>query len=99
MSNETPGNARVVSTRGVAPTLARSARAVNRPIGRAGLIHSVQTYGKAPGDNAAMQPFTFLVDDDTASDAAGLADRARRAEELGATTFVIPDHDGSLTDR
>jgi probable F420-dependent oxidoreductase len=39
-----------------------------------------------------MRPFTFLVDDYTATDAAGLAERARRAEALGATTFVIPDH-------
>jgi probable F420-dependent oxidoreductase len=43
-------------------------------------------------DNAAMRPFSFLADDYTATDAAGLAERARRAEALGATTFVIPDH-------
>ena len=39
-----------------------------------------------------MRPFTFLVDDYTATTAAELGERARRAETLGATTFVIPDH-------
>ena len=39
-----------------------------------------------------MRPFTFLVDDDTATSAAELGERARRAEAAGATTFVIPDH-------
>jgi probable F420-dependent oxidoreductase len=39
-----------------------------------------------------MRPFTFLVDDYTATNAAELGERARRAEGLGATTFVIPDH-------
>ena len=39
-----------------------------------------------------MRPFTFLVDDYTATSAAELGERARRAEALGATTFVIPDH-------
>lgn len=44
------------------------------------------------GDNAAMRPFTFLVDDPDAADAVGLAASARRAEAVGATTFVIADH-------
>jgi probable F420-dependent oxidoreductase len=39
-----------------------------------------------------MRPFTFLVDDYTATNATELGERARRAEALGATTFVIPDH-------
>jgi probable F420-dependent oxidoreductase len=39
-----------------------------------------------------MRPFTFLVDDVTATNATELGERARRAEALGATTFVIPDH-------
>jgi probable F420-dependent oxidoreductase len=39
-----------------------------------------------------MRPFSFLVDDYSATNAAELAERARRAEALGATTFVIPDH-------
>jgi probable F420-dependent oxidoreductase len=39
-----------------------------------------------------MRPFTFLVDDFTATNATELGERARRAEALGATTFVIPDH-------
>lgn len=39
-----------------------------------------------------MRPFTFLADDYSATDATGLAERARHAESLGATTFVIPDH-------
>src|SRR4026209_672533 len=39
-----------------------------------------------------MRPFTFLVDDYTATNAAELGERARHAESLGATTFVIPDH-------
>ena len=39
-----------------------------------------------------MRPFTFLVDDYTATSAAELGERARRAEAIGATTFVIPDH-------
>ncbi len=43
-------------------------------------------------DNVAMRPFTFLVDDYSAADAAALAESARRAESIGATTFVIADH-------
>jgi probable F420-dependent oxidoreductase len=39
-----------------------------------------------------MRPFTFLVDDFTATNATELGERARHAEALGATTFVIPDH-------
>jgi probable F420-dependent oxidoreductase len=39
-----------------------------------------------------MRPFTFLVDDYTATNAAELGERARHVEGLGATTFVIPDH-------
>ena len=39
-----------------------------------------------------MRPFTFLVDDYTATNAAELGQRARHAEARGATTFVIPDH-------
>jgi probable F420-dependent oxidoreductase len=39
-----------------------------------------------------MRPFSFLADDYSATDAAGLGECARRAETLGATTFVIPDH-------
>ena len=39
-----------------------------------------------------MRPFTFLVDDYTATNAVELGERARHAEALGATTFVIPDH-------
>ena len=39
-----------------------------------------------------MRPFTFLVDDYAAADAAALAESARRAEAIGATTFVIADH-------
>jgi probable F420-dependent oxidoreductase len=39
-----------------------------------------------------MRPFSFLVDDYTATTAAELTERARRAESLGATAFVIPDH-------
>jgi probable F420-dependent oxidoreductase len=39
-----------------------------------------------------MRPFTFLVDDYTATNAPELGERARHAEALGATTFVIPDH-------
>jgi len=39
-----------------------------------------------------MRPFTFLVDDYTATNATELGERARHAEALGATTFVIPDH-------
>jgi probable F420-dependent oxidoreductase len=43
-------------------------------------------------DNVAVRPFSFLVDDYSASNAAGLGERARLAEALGATTFVIADH-------
>jgi probable F420-dependent oxidoreductase len=39
-----------------------------------------------------MRPFTFLADDYTATTASELADRVRRAEAIGATTFVMPDH-------
>ncbi len=39
-----------------------------------------------------MRPFTFLADEYAATDAAGLAERARQAEALGVTTFVIADH-------
>jgi probable F420-dependent oxidoreductase len=39
-----------------------------------------------------MRPFTFLADDNSATNATELAERACRAEALGVTTFVIPDH-------
>jgi probable F420-dependent oxidoreductase len=38
------------------------------------------------------KPFSFLADDYSATTAAELADKARAAEALGVTTFVIPDH-------
>ena len=38
------------------------------------------------------KPFSFLADDYSATTAAELADKARAAEALGITTFVIPDH-------
>jgi probable F420-dependent oxidoreductase len=39
-----------------------------------------------------MRPFTFIADALDAEDAATLADRARRAEAMGVTTFAVPDH-------
>jgi probable F420-dependent oxidoreductase len=39
-----------------------------------------------------MRPFTFLVDAPGTVNGAELAEQARRAESIGATTFVIPDH-------
>jgi probable F420-dependent oxidoreductase len=39
-----------------------------------------------------MRPFTFLAQASDAPDAATLTERARHAEALGVTTFVIPDH-------
>jgi probable F420-dependent oxidoreductase len=39
-----------------------------------------------------MRPFTFLAEASDAPDVATLTERARYAEALGVTTFVIPDH-------
>ena len=39
-----------------------------------------------------MKPFTFLADGGDAPDLATLTERARRAEAIGVTTLVIPDH-------
>jgi probable F420-dependent oxidoreductase len=39
-----------------------------------------------------MRPFTFIADALDAEDATTLAERARRAEAIGATTFAVPDH-------
>ncbi|MGN6299676.1 MAG: TIGR03621 family F420-dependent LLM class oxidoreductase [Angustibacter sp.] len=38
------------------------------------------------------QPFTFLADASGVSSARELGERARAAEDLGVTTFVLPDH-------
>jgi probable F420-dependent oxidoreductase len=39
-----------------------------------------------------MRPFTFIADALDAEDGATLAQRARRAEAIGASTFSVPDH-------
>lgn len=39
-----------------------------------------------------MKPFTFLAEAGDAPDVATLSERARRAEAIGVTTLVIPDH-------
>src|SRR5947207_15762556 len=39
-----------------------------------------------------MKPFSFLADAFDATSARELGDRARAAEDLGVTTFVLPDH-------
>ena len=39
-----------------------------------------------------MKPFTFIADAYDITDGRDLAERARRAESLGVTTFSIPDH-------
>src|SRR5881394_2988839 len=39
-----------------------------------------------------MQPFRFLADTESVANARELGERARRAEDLGVTTFVLPDH-------
>jgi probable F420-dependent oxidoreductase len=46
----------------------------------------------AVGDNRPMRPFTFLAEATAVRDAVTLVERARRAEALGATTFVLADH-------
>jgi len=38
------------------------------------------------------RPFTFIADAPQSPDGRDLAERARRAEAIGATTFAIPDH-------
>jgi probable F420-dependent oxidoreductase len=38
------------------------------------------------------KPFTFLADSSGVSSAGELGERARAAEDLGVTTFVLPDH-------
>jgi probable F420-dependent oxidoreductase len=40
----------------------------------------------------AVKPFTFIADDYTATTGPELAERARRAESIGVTTFAIADH-------
>jgi probable F420-dependent oxidoreductase len=39
-----------------------------------------------------MRPFTFLADAFDATSARSLGERARAAEDLGVTTFILPDH-------
>ena len=39
-----------------------------------------------------MKPFSFLADAFDATSARELGERARAAEDLGVTTFVLPDH-------
>jgi len=39
-----------------------------------------------------MKPFRFLADAYELTDARSLGELARKAEDLGATTFVLPDH-------
>ncbi len=39
-----------------------------------------------------MKPFTFLADASDVTTARELGERARMAEDLGATTFILPDH-------
>jgi len=39
-----------------------------------------------------VKPFRFLADAFDATTAHALGDRARAAEALGVTTFVLPDH-------
>jgi probable F420-dependent oxidoreductase len=39
-----------------------------------------------------VKPFSFISDTDDIKDGRDLAERARRAESLGVTTFAIPDH-------
>ena len=39
-----------------------------------------------------MKPFQFLADAFDASSARELGERARQAEDIGVTTFVLPDH-------
>src|SRR5262245_49213615 len=44
------------------------------------------------GHNRRVKPFTFIADTYDVTDGRDLAERARRAEALGVTTFAIPDH-------
>jgi len=39
-----------------------------------------------------MKPFRFLADAYDLTNARALGELARKAEDLGATTFVLPDH-------
>ncbi|MEZ0241496.1 MAG: TIGR03621 family F420-dependent LLM class oxidoreductase [Chloroflexota bacterium] len=39
-----------------------------------------------------MRPFSFIADASDIADGRDLAERARRAESMGVTTFAIPDH-------
>ena len=58
----------------------RSARsAANRPAPAAATL-------------STMKPFSFLADAFEATSARELGERARAAEDLGVTTFVLPDH-------
>ena len=44
------------------------------------------------GDNPPVKPFTFIADAYDVTDGRDLAERARRAESLGVTTFAMSDH-------
>src|SRR5262245_14186183 len=44
------------------------------------------------GHNRRVKPFTFIADTYDVTDGRDLAERARRAESAGVTTFAIPDH-------
>ena len=44
------------------------------------------------GHNRPVKPFSFIADTYEIKDGRDLAERARRAESAGVTTFAIPDH-------
>ena len=44
------------------------------------------------GHNRPVKPFSFISDSYEVKDGRDLAERARRAEGAGVTTFAIPDH-------
>jgi probable F420-dependent oxidoreductase len=52
----------------------------------------VHARNRGLGHNRPVKPFTFIADTDAVTDGRDLAERARRAESVGVTTFAIPDH-------
>jgi len=44
------------------------------------------------GHNRPVKPFSFIADASDVTNGRDLAERARRAESVGVTTFAIPDH-------
>ena len=92
-----PGRARAAarpSASGCRSTTTRTSSSTTRaspepPDRRSALRGLARPVGRYP---SGMKPFRFLADAFDATNARELGERARAAQDLGVTTFVLPDH-------